>query len=154
MKKIVRVLLGILIILVFLGVSFIFRFNKASTADEPNLVNGISIMIKYGTLTKKGASIIITDRTKGEEHTYGDSFRIEKKENGKWSELNTIIKDYGFNAIGYSVDKNYRLEMEINWAWLYGELEDGEYRLIKDFAITKNNNYRGSKEIYVEFTLA
>ena len=91
----------------------------------------VNMMIKDGTLTRKGATIIITDKS-NRENVYGDSYRIDRLENGVWVELKTIIENYAWNSIGYSVDKNNELEMKINWEWLYGSLEDGKYRLVKD----------------------
>lgn len=94
-------------------------------------LDGVSMIIKEGTLTRKGATIIITD-TSNRENVYGESYRIGKKENGKWIALKPIIENYGFNSIGYLVDEDNKLELDINWEWLYGELENGEYRIVKD----------------------
>lgn len=120
---------------------------------EEKILENASMVIKDCTLTKTGATVIITDTNKEEEHTYGDSFRIDKKDNDKWENLKPIIENYGFNAIGYHVDENNELEMKINWDWLYGELENGEYRLVKDAAINKNDSYLGSGVVYVEFSI-
>lgn len=110
--------------------------------DELNEAENVSIIIKDGTLTKTSATIIITDLS-GKNNVYGTAFRIERKENGEWKELETIIKNYGWNLIGYSVDENNKLELEQNWEWLYGKLERGEYRLVKDTSIPleKENHY-------------
>lgn len=146
-----KYLVIIILILLIGGIYIIFNENKKD--NKPQVFDGISLVIKEGTLSNTGTEIIITDTVEDEEHTYGDSFRLEKKENGEWVKLDTIIKDYGFHAIGYHVDKNKKLEMKVNWEWIYGKLEDGEYRLIKDFAVSKNDYYIGSKEIYVEFVI-
>lgn len=153
MSKSMKYIIAIFIVILFLiGSWFLFNDSKKEN-KEPQIIDGIRMYIKEGTLTKSGATIIIIDRTLDEKHTYGESFRIEKKENNKWTKLDTILKDYGFNAIGYHVDENKKLEMEVNWKWLYGNLKKGEYRLIKDFAINKKDSYLGSKEIFVEFTI-
>jgi len=144
-----KVLLIIFIVLLFVCVAFLFKNDSSA----PQVVDGISIIIKEGTLTRSGASIIIVDTTLNEEHTYGESFRIEKKENDKWVSLDTIIDRYGFDDIGYNVNKDKKLEMNVNWEWLYGKLENGQYRLIKDYGINKNDSYLGNKEIYVEFII-
>lgn len=94
-------------------------------------LEGVSMTIKDGTLTRTGATIIITD-VSDRNNIYGDSYRIDKKENGEWIEVRTIIEDYAWNAIGYSVNENNRLEKTISWEWLYGKLENGEYRIVKD----------------------
>ncbi len=109
--------------------------NKETLSNLCNIkvddLKDVSIKIKENTLTRTGATIIITDKS-NRENIYGDSYRIDKKENGTWVELEPIIENYAWNSIGYSVDQNNKLEMEVNWEWLYGKLQDGEYRLVKD----------------------
>lgn len=95
-------------------------------------LDGVSMTIKEGTLTKESATIIITD-TSNRKNIYGTPYRIDKLENGFWKELEVVIKgNYGWNSIGYYVDKNNKLELDINWKWLYGTLESGKYRIVKD----------------------
>lgn len=107
--------------------------NKATELNE---VENVSMVIKEGTLTNTSATVIITDLS-GKNYTYGESYRIDKKENGKWKELETVIDNYGFNLVGYSVDENNKLEFNHDWEWLYGKLKSGEYRLVKEV----NNKY-------------
>lgn len=106
----------------------------------------ISLSIKKDTITKTGATIIISDISE-QENTYGEWFRIDKKINGFWSELETINNDYGFNDIALTVGENKQLEMNTDWSKLYGELEPGEYRLVKE--IYDN----GHTYLAVEFTI-
>lgn len=110
--------------------------ENVTTEKELTKLDNISMTIKEGTLTKTSATIIITDLSV-DENTYGAYYRIDKKENDKWTELQPIIDNYGFNSIGYLVDENNKLELHHKWDWLYGELESGEYRLVKEV----NNKY-------------
>ena len=57
--------------------------------------------------------------------------------------------------IGYSTGENHKLEMDINWETLYGKLEQGKYRLVKEVAINNKDTgaYKGNKYIYVEFMI-
>ena len=77
-------------------------------------------------------------------YTYGDWYKIEKEENGKWYDVETVIENYGFNDIGYLVNENNEVKFDMNWEWLYGELMPGSYRILKE----AYNQY-----ISVEFTL-
>lgn len=100
-------------------------------------LDGISMKIKEGTLTKTGATIIITDTT-GKENTYGSSYHLDKLNNYRWQTLDVIYEgNYGFISIGYMVDENNQLELKHDWKLLYGELESGTYRLVKEV----NNKY-------------
>ncbi len=78
-----------------------------------------------------GATVIIKD-TNENPYVYGEWYKIEKEENGKWYDVETVIEEYGFNEIGYSVNENNEVKFEINWEWLYGELPQGNYRILKE----------------------
>lgn len=100
-------------------------------------IDGISMEIKDGTLTKTGATIIITDTTR-KRNTYGSPYHLDKLINNNWKTLNVIYDgNYAFTSIGYLVDENNKLELTHNWKRLYGELEVGTYRLVKKV----NNQY-------------
>lgn len=94
-------------------------------------LEGVSMSIKESTLSNTCATIVITD-TSNRNNIYGEEYRIDKKENGIWNELDVVVEgNYAWNAIGYSVNKDNKLELDINWEWLYGKLKPGEYRIVK-----------------------
>lgn len=106
-------------------------------------LDGISMIIKDGTLTRTSATIIITD-TSGKKNEYGEWFRIDKKVNGNWKKLDMKVDDYWIKLVAHKVDSNNKLEMNLSWKSIYGDLENGEYRLVKEV----NNEY-----FSVEFTI-
>lgn len=112
-------------------------------------VKGVTMTIKKGTLTKTGATIIITDINK-HKYEYGQFFRIDVKENNSWKELEKI-GDATFNLMAYSVDENNQLEFKHNWKNIYGKLQSGEYRLVKEVCI--NEFCKDKKEFSVEFII-
>ncbi len=126
--------------------------SKESLEGKCNLkiddLEGVSISIKKGTLTKSGATIIITD-TSNRDNVYGECYFIEKKDNNSWIKLipqNTML----FNYIGYRVDNDNRLELKIDWEYHYGKLEDGRYRIVKS---TSEIGEATNHFITVEFTI-
>ena len=90
------------------------------------------------------ASELGANITDEEEKNYGEWFRIDKKENGEWRGLETADENYVFDAIGYILKPSKQSEEKIDWRELYGELERGEYRLVKNIS---------GKYIGVEFTI-
>ena len=115
--------------------------KKESTYNVTNIEN---IKISISDISTSGATIIIKDTNKI-PYTYGEWYKIEKEENGKWYEVKTIIDNYGFNDIGYLVNENNEVKFVIDWEWLYGELPLGCYRILKQV----NNQY-----ISTEFCIA
>ena len=100
--------------------------------------------IKEGTLTKTSATIQITDNNE-EPYSYGEWYRIDKKENEQWKELDTIdnqtVPEISLPMLEYG-----KVERNLEWSDVYGELEQGEYRIVKR-PVGENS------EIYVEFTI-
>lgn len=133
MKKSIKtslIVLGIIVIFVFL---FLKRKSYFDVIEENvyaiSEVENVSVSISNISLT--GATIIIKDTNK-DKYTYGEWYVLQKEENGKWYNLSTKVKQYGFNDIGYEVDKNNEVKFVIDWEWLYGELPQGSYRILKE----------------------
>lgn len=124
-------------------VSWHFKTSKFTcpidNVDELAEAEGVSMVIKRGTLTRRGATVVITD-VSGKDNIYGEEYRIDKKVDGEWKELDVVVEgNYAWNSIGYSVDEDNTLELKINWEWLYGKLEGGEYRIVKDTSVALEN---------------
>lgn len=129
MRKKVWIIIGILIVMI--GIFAISIWMSQANEQKMNQVAGVSIKIKEGTLTNTGATIIITDTT-DKNYSYGEPFRIDKKENGKWKEAPKVIEDAFFNMPAYYPDENNEIVREINWEWIYGKLKPGTYRFVTD----------------------
>lgn len=143
-------------ILLLISVFLLTSCNSNTSMNEnfkPTEVEGISMKIK--DLTDKGATVIINDINKKGTYIYGESFRIDKKENGSWSELEETGNNCAFNSIAYYVNDDGVLEMNQNWNCMYGSLEVGEYRLVKDIILEsdKPTTDDDKKYISVEFRI-
>lgn len=117
--------------------------------NEMNKINGVSMVIKDETLTKTGMVVVITDNNKI-HYSYGMPFRLDVKRDGNW-EILKITGNGAFNLMAYGVDKNNQLELNQNWYHIYGELKNGDYRLVKDVCI--NDDCSKKKYFSVEFTI-
>ena len=127
MRKKVWIIVGILIVVI--GIIVIGVWTSQANEQKMNQVAGVSIKIKEGTLTNTGATFIITDTT-DKNYSYGEPYRIDKKENGKWIEAPKVIEDAFFNEPAYQPDENNEIVREINWEWIYGKLKPGTYRFV------------------------
>ena len=110
----------------------------------------MSMTIKEGTLSNEGCTIIVHDA--GEEKSvFGEEYRIDIFDNNEWKHSEIVLKDnYGWNLIGYLVGDDRSREMEINWKWLYGELETGHYRIVKSITIEPYKREYFSVEFDIE----
>lgn len=140
MKKRVIIVLSSLVVLVLaITCAIVLISNYAEPID---LAENITMEIKEGTLTKTGATIVITDLS-GKNNTFSKEFRIDQKRGGKWYTL----KDNSKNVVDVMTgqkEEDKKIEQELNWEKNYGTLSDGYYRIVK-----KINN----KDIVVEFEI-
>ncbi len=120
--------------------------NVNQIDEDSRNINNVTMKIKEGTLTKTSATIVIEDKNE-EKYGYGQWFRIDRKENGDWKELEQINENFAFTDIAYIPKEDGTIEIDENWKDLYGELQAGEYRLVKE-VYGNGTNY-----IYAEFTI-
>lgn len=139
-KRVIIVLSALVVFVLAITCAIVFIPNYA----EPiNLAENITMEIKEGTLTKTGATIVITDLS-GKNNTFNKEFRIDQKRGGKWYTLKDKSKNEVDVVAGQKGEENKKLEQELNWEKNYGTLSDGKYRIVK-----KINN----KDIVVEFEI-
>ena len=124
----------ILIVLIFGGlIYYLDSLNNASVTlnkdNEVYTLEDVTMKLKDNTLTKSGATIIITDNNKT-KYTYEEYYKLEKRIDHIWYELKPR-GDVLFNEMGYLVDDNNELEMDIDWSKTYGNLTSGKYRVVK-----------------------
>ena len=117
--------------------------------------NGVSLAVKLNTITNEGATFILKNHT-DDEYWYGPEYHIEKKEDGKWKEIDTLTGDpLTWNAIAYTLKANEEKELYIDWSTSYGKLSYGEYRLVKNAFREKDRPIDESKKLnlYAEFKI-
>lgn len=116
----------------------------------------IGLSINVGKFTRTCAELyfVQSDGNPKGDLQYGDDFIIERIENDVWIEAPIVVEgDYGFNAIAYQIAKEDATSFEIDWKWLYGELESGEYRIGKSVLDFIKTGIYDEYMIYVYFTI-
>jgi hypothetical protein len=98
---------------------------------ELNELERVRMDIIDGTLTNTGCKIKLTDFS-GNKYIYGDSFRLDVYKDDKWENLKEICDNCAWDLMAYGPDKYGHLIMNINWEKLYGKLDKGRYRIVKD----------------------
>lgn len=120
-----------------------------------NNLAGVSIEIKDNTLSNKGLTIAVNNES---EHDliFGSFYCIEKEVDENWYKIPYPEQEHpiGWDDIAYEVLSNSSYEFEAtNWEWLYGTLEAGRYRFIKNAFVSSSGD---TTDYYfaVEFSLA
>lgn len=83
-------------------------------------------LVDYSTT---GITLLIHNRT-DEEKVIGEDFWLEKKINLSWYLMSCSPKE--FPAVGLPIDAYSHREWSTDWSHYCGELEEGEYRVVKD----------------------
>jgi hypothetical protein len=130
------------------GYLLVEEATKINDGPEP-----IVLSVKPESLSYEGLTVVLKNHL-DKEVIYGDSYRVEKQENGTWVKLD-VTDSMGFNAIGYALPAGDTKEQPIDWGQYYGKLERGHYRLIKDIVLSTASEPGGFKsaEYYVEFDI-
>ena len=93
-------------------------------------VNKVNIIIKEGTLTNESATIIITD-INDNPISWGVDFLVEVKKDDKW-ELVPQKAEVTWIEIAMMPNESGITEINCKWTEMYGKLESGTYRIVKN----------------------
>lgn len=115
-------------------------FSLPLAGEGEEIVEGITMKIVNGTVSPQGLELEFlndTDRVA----LFGEEFLLRKLAENQYQDLPVILEgDYGFEDIGYGLPKGKKVLYEMNWAWLYGDLEVGTYQLEKKIILRKEES--------------
>lgn len=81
--------------------------------------------------------------------TFGEDYKLQKLVNDSWESIPYINDtNWAFKAIAIMLSPNASSDKSINWEYMYGELTNGTYCIVKDFFVN------GSRcEVACEFVI-
>lgn len=109
-----------------------------NTKDTTNS-NGVTMEIKKDSSSPVGATFIFENGS-NKKIVFDNEYALETKVDSTWYEIPVISDKSSSRGIGYELGFGQSKEFEIDWQELYGELEPGAYRIIKDLADFKSRN--------------
>ncbi len=83
----------------------------------------------------------------------GSWYVVEKYENDAWLELPCLPDNVVWTAEGWVVSPDTTTEWAVDWEWLYGELDAGEYRIGKEFLLSRAPGDYEKDVLYAEFSI-
>ena len=162
MKKLFALLLALLMVLSLVGCG---AAKEALPPEEvpPTCAEASAehapqwgITMEARDVTPKGMTLVIHQEggveVTGEINT-GDPYALYRLEDDIWMEVPMIRDDIAWNAIAYLIPFGGELEQELNWSWIYGELDAGEYKLVKSFMDFRGTGDYDQASFEVEFTV-
>ena len=102
--------------------------------------------------TPVGAVFLITNGFENGRLFFNKGFLLQQNKEGVWQDL-PIRSSGSFPQDEYSLASRQVLSITIYWAWLYGELLPGEYRLGKSFVQRSDDGTETQCNLFATFTL-
>ena len=128
-------------------------FSLFESFDNESIVlEGVSMSVQKDSVTANGAVVTLLNKV-DKDYQYGQEYFIQKYEDGRWYQVPYIIDDIGFEDIAYVLEKDSESEFTIDWNWLYGTLEPGEYRIVKDIMDFSDTGDYDVYTLTAEFTI-
>ena len=110
--------------------------------DKSNIMR-----FKKGTIKNTGLTLVLNNKDYDFVY-YGEEYSMEIMIDNEW---HTIIANQFFTEPLYSIKKDSKKEIELNWKDVYGKLEPGKYRIVKRFSINLSDSF--SRYMACEFTI-
>lgn len=127
-----------------------YIYSPQSEADE------IGLLFELKKITPTGATLVFhqyDEKAPTGELEYGDAFVLEVLKNDQWEEVPATLSEYAFNAIAYTIPSRDSSERELDWEWLYGALEPGNYRIKKEIMDFRTGGDFDKYTVYAQFIL-
>ncbi len=101
---------------------------------EGSCIEELGLTLEIKEYTAANATLVFQQsggNPEGELFT-GDDFWIDRCEDGEWAGVPIVLQgNYGFHQVAYTISMDGDSEFQVDWEWLYGRLEPGEYRIGK-----------------------
>jgi len=162
MKKQIRIVMIVACILL-LGLLFFgfLSFNSYTPPDESTLPEGsilenpVGITLEVTDANSSSLTLRITQSggTQTGELQYGSGFWIEMlNEDGEWEALKPK-ENTAFTLVAYPIKLDSKLERDVNFEWLYGQLENGTYRFCMEVMDFRGTGDYTVYPCYTEFAV-
>lgn len=108
--------------------------NKDNSSDNKTLdirkfPEKVSLKVLEETITRDGATLVITDENE-EPYGYGEDFVLEVKKGESWKRVE-YLPDTIWKSLAYIPNDEGILTMKLDFKYYFGSLEDGMYRVVK-----------------------
>lgn len=126
---------------------------KPTAFEAVNNFDGVTMNVKEETASSTKLTVVFENKSSS-QCIFGEYFSLEKKLNGKWYQVPVAISgNYGFNTIGYKLATGETRELAVDWKWLYGSLDAGEYRIVKDIMDFRGTGDYDNYYLAAEFSI-
>ena len=116
------------------------------------VTEGVVMTVEDGSVTPQSVVLKLYNGT-GLDIQFGDGYYLEQMADGEWNRCPYIAGNQAFHDIAYSLETGKPAQIKLDWAWLYGILDKGNYRLVKEIRDFRGTGDYDTYEIAAEFTI-
>ena len=83
----------------------------------------------------------------------GQPYFLDRYEDGEWVPMEPILEAWSWTMEAWPIPVNDTVRWDVNWEWLYGELEPGQYRFGKNVSDVRAPGDYEEAVLYAEFEI-
>ena len=125
----------------------LFEAEKATKEETAEYLDYIHAEIRLATSDSLQLKL---SNVSNETIIYGEAYTMEVFRDDSWEKLPVLPEDYGFIEIAYELEPGESRFMDIDFAWLYGELQKGKYKMIKEIYLPDGRVYSVPAEFEIQ----
>ena len=134
------------------GLSIIETNWQATQHESLGDINDVYMAVEEGSVSSLGLNIIFENKS-NKQIIFGEDYTLEKKSSNIWYEVPALVDDSGLSELGYELSFLQTRKIEVDWKWLYGAQDPGEYRIIKDIMDFRGSGCYGREYLATEFVV-
>lgn len=105
---------------------------EQSNLESVDTLEGVSMTVEEESVSSTGLTVVLENNSDSQV-IYSEDLLLEEKRSDSWYQVPVIIEEeYGFQDIGYEVNPGEQDSLNIDWEWLYGDIDEGHYRIVKN----------------------
>lgn len=121
--------------------------------EEAENLLGLTLSVK--DVTNTGLTLVFQQsggEATGELET-GSDFYLEKRVDEAWERVEAQISQIDWTTEAYLIGTDASTEMKTDWSYLYGELPEGSYRIVKNVMDFRSGGDYDTYTVYAEFEI-
>lgn len=156
MKTFLKTTLLVLSLLLTLSV---FAACEKSPVDADGIpLDPFGVTLSVKDVTPTGLTLVCTQSGGSPSGTLqtAAAFRLDQNVYDHWLYLDTILgkdEEYVWDTVSYTIPRDGKTELVLDWSDLYGTLPAGSYRLAKGISDVRDDGGADAFTYYVEFTI-
>lgn len=115
---------------------------------------GISLSVK--NIAPTGATLVISQfgGNPSGELRYGSAYKIQSLNGDTWEDVPYVTEaDVAWTDEAYMIEMDIDCEIVLSWDWLYGNLPEGQYRIVKEFMDFRSSGDYDKENYYADFDI-